>query len=285
MFSGTAKPYEAGSNFRPAFLFLEPRQRRALSAFYGYARTVDDIADDDNVAPREKETALSAWRERIEALFSGAAPRGRLEEELAWAAGAFSLNKEHLLLLLDGVGMDARKTEYASIEELKPYMYRVASAVGLTALEIFGWRGDGAGAYAENLGYAVQLTNIIRDVFEDARSGRIYIPQEDLKEFGCDPAAFKNFIYPDNFIELMKFETARARGFYDRAREFSRARSPEKNELLSAFIMGQLYSDLLDKMEAREFRTAGPRIRLNLFEKIRAVYRARKQVTANTSVV
>ena len=277
MFSGTAKPYEAGSNFRPAFLFLAPPQRRALSAFYGYARTVDDIADDASAPPAEKEAALSAWRERVEALFSGAAPRGGLEEELAWAAGAFSLSKENLLLLLDGVGMDARKAEYASFDELKPYLYRVASAVGLTALEIFGWRGPGARAYAENLGYAVQLTNIIRDVFEDAAFGRIYLPREDLEKFGCDPAAFKNFIYPDNFIELMKFEAARARYFYARAAELSLAGGRENSGLFSAFVMGQLYSGLLDKLEAREFRTAGRRVRLNFFEKVGAVCRARKQ--------
>lgn len=316
MSDGTSQPYEAGSSFRPAFLFLKPEQRRALSAFYGYARTVDDLADDGTVPPAEKETALSAWRDRLEALFAGTAPRGKLEEELAWAAGAFSMRKENFLLLLEGVGMDARKKEYASFEELKFYMYRVASAVGLSVLEILGWRGAGARAYAENLGYAVQLTNIIRDVFEDARSGRIYIPLEDLKEFGCDPSSFapppkadgaskgqgpaklppggadpaalRNSIYPDNFIKLMKFEASRARDFYARARESAAcgpaafdtasaqalAKSPCKDKLLSAFIMGQLYSDLLDKIEAAGFRTAGPRIRLNLIEKLRAVYRA-----------
>ncbi len=267
-----SKPYEAGSSFRPAFLFLKPAQRRALSAFYGYARTVDDIADDGSVLPQEKERALSAWKERIEALFSGAAPQSRLEEELSWAADAFSMSKENFLLLLEGVGMDARKNEYTSFEELKSYMYRVASAVGLSALEIFGWRGANSRAYAENLGYAVQLTNIIRDVFEDARSGRTYIPLEDLKRFGCDQASFQNSIYPDNFIELMKFEAGRAREFYAKAQALSAG--PDKSRLLSAFMMGQLYSDLLDKIEAREFRTAGPRIRLNLFEKLRAAYRA-----------
>ncbi|MFA6433665.1 MAG: squalene/phytoene synthase family protein [Elusimicrobiales bacterium] len=288
--------YEAGSSFKPAFLFLEPEQRRALSAFYGYARTVDDIADAGAAAPPEKEAALAAWKERIEALFSGGAPRGRLEEELAWAAKTFSMRKENFLLLLEGVGLDARKKEYASFEELKFYMYRVASAVGLSALEIFGWRGAGAEAYAENLGYAVQLTNIIRDVFEDARLGRTYIPLEDLRKFGCDRSSFpprtsleqgpaklsqseadpslRNFNYPANFIELMKFEAARARVFYAAARTL--AGRADKPGLLSAFVMDRLYSDLLDKLEARRFRTAGPRIRLNLFEKVRAVYRARK---------
>ncbi len=215
---------------------------------------------------------MSAWRDRLEALFSGAAPRGRLEEELAWAAGEFSMRKDNFFLVLEGVETDARKSSYTSFEELESYMYRVASAVGLSALEIFGWRGENSRAYAENLGYAVQLTNIIRDVFEDARSRRTYIPLEDFKRFNCDPVSLQNSIYPVNFIELMKFEAARARGFYARARELAEGR--DKDKLLSAFIMGRIYSDLLDKIEARGFRTAGPRIRLNLFEKIRAVYRA-----------
>ncbi|MEI7482092.1 MAG: squalene/phytoene synthase family protein [Elusimicrobiota bacterium] len=272
MSSSPERPCEADSSFRPAFLFLKPKQRRALSAFYGYARTVDDIADDGSVPFQKKQAALSAWRNRLEELFSGAGPRGRLEEELVWAADAFSMRKENFLLVLEGMEMDTRKTEYASFDELKLYMYRVASAVGMSALEIFGWSGANARAYAENLGYAVQLTNIIRDVFEDAGAGRTYIPLDDLKRFDCNPASFQNSVYPNNFIELMKFEAARAREFYARAREL--AEGPDKDRLFSAFIMGQLYSDLLDKIESRGFRTAGPRIRMNLFEKLRAVYRA-----------
>ena len=236
MFRSSPRSYEAGSSFKPAFLFLKPEQRRALSALYGYARAVDDVADDAAAAPEEKEAALAAWKTRIDALFSGAAPQNRLEEELTLAAGAFSMSKENLLLLLEGVGMDARKKEYASFDELKHYMFRVASAVGLSALEIFGWRGGNSAAYAENLGYAVQLTNIIRDVFEDAAQGRVYLPLEDLKKFGVN--SFENSLYPDNFIELMRFETARAREFYSRASGL--AAGPEKKNLLSAFIMAQV---------------------------------------------
>jgi len=270
MFRSSQRPYEAGSSFKPAFLFLKPEQRRALSALYGYARAVDDIADDAAAAPEAKEAALAAWKTRIDALFGGAPPQNPLEEDLSRAASAFSMRKENLLLILEGVGMDARKKEYASFDELKHYMYRVASAVGLACLEIFGWRGPGAAAYAENLGYAVQLTNIIRDVFEDASLGRVYLPLEDLKKFGV--SSFENSIYPDNFIELMRFEAARAREFYSLARGL--AAGPEKKNLLSAFIMAQVYSDLLDKIEARGFKTAGPRIRLNGPEKLRALYRA-----------
>ena len=272
MSSSPQRPYETGSSFRPAFFFLGPEQRRALSALYGYARTVDDIADDGAAAPQEKEAALAAWRDRVKALFSGGPPQNRLETELAWAAGFFAMSGENLLLLLEGVGMDVRPREYATFEDLKPYMHRVASAVGLACLEIFGWRGEQAAAYAENLGYAVQLTNIIRDVFEDARAGRIYIPLEDFKATGCDRSALKASAYPDNFLELMRLEASRARHFYSAADKLSEG--AEKKKILSAFIMAQVYRDLLDKLETRGFRTAGARVGLNGLEKSRAVYRA-----------
>jgi phytoene synthase len=272
MHSSPPQPYEERSSFRPAFFFLGPEQRRALSALYGFARAVDDIADDRAAAPQEKETALAAWKARLETLFAGGPSQNRLEAELAWAAGSFAMNKDNLLLLLEGVGMDARPGEYASFEDLKPYMYRVASSVGLSCLEIFGWRGEQAAAYAENLGYAVQLTNIIRDIFEDARAGRIYIPLEDFKSTGCDPAALKDSAYPEKFQDLMRLEAARARGFYSAAAAL--AERTEKKKILSAFIMAQLYHDLLEKLEARGFRTAGAKVGLNGFEKSRAVCRA-----------
>ncbi len=272
MSSSSPQAYETGSSFRPAFFFLKPEQRRALSALYGFARTVDDIADDITAAPQEKETALAAWKVRLEALFTGHPPQNRLEAELAWAAGSFAMNKENLLLLLEGVGMDAHQKEYAAFEDLKPYMYRVASSVGLSCLEIFGWRGEQAAAYAENLGYAVQLTNIIRDVFEDARAGRIYIPLEDFKTAGCDRAAIQNSVYPEKFLDLMRLEAGRARHFYSAAAAL--AEVTEKNKILSALIMAQIYYDLLEKVEAHGFRTAGARVSLNGFEKSRAVFRA-----------
>ena len=267
-----SRPYEAGSSFRPAFFFLRPEQRRAFSALYGYARTVDDIADDTEAGPREKEAALNAWKARVNALFEGDPPCSRLETELAWAAGFFAMSKENLLLLLDGVGMDVRPREYASFEELKPYMYRVASAVGLSCLEILGWRGERAAAYAKHLGYAVQLTNIIRDVFEDARDGRTYIPLEDFKASGCDRAGLKIPVYPEKFTDLMAFEAGRARRFYAAADKLTEG--ADRKKILSALIMARIYRDLLEKLETHGFRTAGAKIALNGFEKSRAVYRA-----------
>lgn len=272
MSSSPLRSYAAGSSFRPAFFFLDADQRRALSAFYGFARASDDIADDPALPPEGKEAMLGAWRARVEALYAGGFPGNRLEAELSFAIKAFSMSKENFLLVLDGVGMDARPREYADFGELKYYMYRVAGAVGLACLEIFGCRGEKAGAIAENLGYAVQLTNIIRDVFEDAAAGRVYLPLSDRRQFGCGGLTFGIPACPGNFIELMKFEAGRARGFYAAARGL--AGGPEKEKLLSAFIMAELYSGLLDKIEAGGFRTAGARVRLNGFEKFKAVWKA-----------
>lgn len=264
--------YEAGSSFRPAFFFLDAAQRRALSAFYGFARAADDIADDPALPPERKDALLGAWRARVEALFIDGFPGNRLEAELAFAIKSFSMRKENFLLVLDGVGMDARPREYADLDELKHYMYRVAGAVGLACLEIFRYRGEKAGDIAENLGCAVQLTNIIRDVFEDAGAGRIYLPLSDRRKFDCGGLTFDKPDYTGNFIELMRFEAERARGFYAAAREL--AAGPEKEKLLSAFVMAELYSGLLDKMEAAGFRTAGARVRLNGLEKLKAVWKA-----------
>lgn len=243
-----------------------------MSAFYGFARAADDIADDPALPPERKDALLGARRARVEALFAGGFPEDRLEADLAFAIKAFSMRKENFLLVLDGVGMDARPREYADFDELKQYMYRVAGAVGLACMEIFGCRGEKAEAIAENLGCAVQLTNIIRDVFEDAAAGRIYLPLSDRRRFGCGGLTFDKPPYPGNFIELMKFEAGRARGFYAAARGM--AGRPEKEKLFSAFIMAELYSGLLDKIEAGGFRTAGKRVRLNGPEKLKAVWRA-----------
>ena len=270
----STRSYESGSSFSPAFLFLEPEKRRALSALYGFARAVDDIADEPGAAPEKKEAALAAWKARLEDLFAGGPPRNSLEADLIWAAGRFSMRLENLLLLLEGVGMDARPAGFGDLEALKAYMYRVASAVGLSCLEIFGWRGEKASAYAENLGYAVQLTNIIRDVFEDARAGRVYLPAADLARFGCSPSELENSIYPRNFVELMRFEAERARAFYAAAGALAAAADGRK--ILPALIMGRIYAALLDKLEKRGFRTAGGRVRLDAFEKFRAVCAAWK---------
>lgn len=265
------QPYEAGSSFGPAFFFLTPAQRRALSYYYGYARAVDDVADDPALAPAEKAARLDGWRKAVERIFAGAPADSKLERELSLAVKAFPLKPEHFLLVLEGVTMDLEKTSYASYADLERYMYRVASAVGLACLAVCGYEAPGAGRLAEKLGYAVQLTNIIRDAAEDYAAGRIYLPAEDLARFGCAPADLGGSNYPPNFIELMKFETARAQGLYAEALALAEPRL--KRRLAAPLAMGGLYRELLRKIERGGFRVKEGRVRLNRFGKARALFK------------
>lgn len=265
------QPYEAGSSFRPAFYFLEPGQRRALSAYYGFARAVDDIADDAVMPVEEKRRRLAAWSGAVDRIFAGT-PEGPLETELARAAAAFPLRREHLLLVIEGVTSDLARTCCATLAQLEGYMFRVASAVGLACLAVCRYAEPGADRFAEKLGYAVQLTNILRDVSEDLAAGRVYLPKEDLERFGCAPSDLGGSNYPPNFIELMKFETSRARGYYAQARAL--AAPAGKKQLRTALVMGRLYSELLEKLERGNFRVKEGRVRLNPLEKAVALFKA-----------
>lgn len=266
------RPPEAGSSFGPAFLLLDRDQRRALSAYYAFARQADDIADDPAAPPAEKRARLAAWREGVEGLFSGAVPDTPLARELAAAIAAFPLEREHFLLVLDGVESDVSPSQPRTMAELEAYMYRVASAVGLACLAVFRYRGGRRAELAEKLGYAVQLTNILRDVAEDAAAGRAYLPAEDLERFGCTPAGLGGSNYTPNFIELMKFEGARAEALY--AEALALAEPAPARSLLPALAMARLYRGLLAKMAGRGWRVKEGRVRLTRAEKGAALLKA-----------
>jgi phytoene synthase len=258
------------SSFGPAFLFLNGAQRRALGAFYRFARAADDIADEPGRERQSRLSDIAAWRGEIDRLFltgkSGAAP------ELAKAAADFPLlKKEYFHLLLDGVTDDLDKRAYATIAELEGYMYKVASSVGLACLAIFGYDDARAGEYAKTLGYAVQLTNIMRDAAEDAGAGRIYLPAEDLARFGCEKRDLLSPTATEGFTKLMAFEAARAAAYYARAREL--INPSRKKQLFSAMAMAGLYEALLRKLSAAGFKSAGPRMRLGKLETAAALYR------------
>lgn len=265
----TEKPPEAGSSFAPAFLLLGDRQHDALSAYYAYAREVDDIADDPDLPEAEKRRRLDKWRADVESLFAGRTPPNPLGAGLASAIFSFPLKKDHFLLVIDGVTLDLSKKEYSTQAELEYYMYRVAGAVGMACLAIFGYDAPRADLLAEKLGYAVQLTNIIRDAAEDQAAGRTYIPAEDLKRFGLVPADLGGSNYPPDFIELMKFEAARAERYYAEAEAL--ADPAMKRRLAPALLMGGLYRALLKKMERGGFRVKEGRVRLNPLQKAAAV--------------
>ena len=269
-----AQPYEAGSSFAPAFLFLDRQQRGALSAYYGFARAADDIADDPAAPAAEKRARLAAWRDGVEGLFSGEVPDTPLARDLARAIAAFPLKKEHFLLVLEGVEMDLQPRGFRTLRDLEAYMHRVASAVGLACLAVFRYEDEDGPRLAEKLGCAVQLTNIIRDAAEDLAAGRVYLPEEDLARFGCRPEDLGGSNYGANFIELMKFEADRARGYYSEA--LALAAGEQKRRLAPALVMGALYRELLEKMARSGFRIKEGRTRLTVAEKLRALYRAWK---------
>ncbi len=266
------KTYEAGSSFRPAFFFLKEDQRRALSAYYGYARAVDDIADAPGMEHAERARLLAAWKEAVDRIFSGGPAASALEEELALAVRTFPLKPEHFLLVLEGVTGDLENKTYATYAELELYMHKVASAVGLACLAIFRYGAPRAPLLAEKLGCAVQLTNIIRDAAEDHAAGRVYLPAEDLARFACRSADLGGLNYTPNFIELMKFEAARARSLYTEA--LALAEPSLKRRLIGALVMGSLYRELLLKIERGGFRVKEGRIRLTLPGKLIALFKA-----------
>ncbi len=254
------------SNFYYAFLTLPRPRREALYAVYAFCRTVDDIADlgGDLDAAR---AALQRWRGEVARCYApGPGPEHPIARQLATAVRAFPIPRAALEAIIEGCEMDLSHVVYATAEELYPYCYRVASAVGLCCIEIFGYTDLRAREYAVNLGTALQLTNIIRDVGADARSGRVYLPREDLAEFGVTVEDLVAGRYSDAFVRLMARQTARARDFYRAAREAYPA--ADARSLVPAEIMGRIYGALLDEIERRRFRVFGDRVTLPARRKV-----------------
>jgi len=250
------------SNFYYAFLTLPRPRRDALYAVYAFCRTVDDIADlgqERGVAVATLRAQLDGWREEIARCYApGRMPEQPIAQRLAVAVRTYPIPRETLTAIVDGVAMDLDGIVYETAEDLYPYCYRVASAVGLAAIEIFGYTDPRARQYATGLGIALQLTNIIRDVGSDARAGRVYLPQEDLRKFGITHDDLRAGRHTDAFAGLMGLQAERARHFYRAAREaFPRK---DARSLIAAEIMGQIYWALLQRIEANRYRVFGERV-------------------------
>jgi 15-cis-phytoene synthase len=250
------------SNFYYAFLTLPRRRRDALYAVYAFCRTVDDIADlgdERGVDRAAQRTELERWRRDVARCYEpGGRPEHPIAAGLARAVSEFAIPLEALLAIIDGVEMDLDQVRYETAEDLYPYCYRVASAVGLCCIEIFGYTDPRAREYAVNLGTALQLTNIMRDVGADARAGRVYVPQEDLRKFGVTTEDLRAGRYSDEFVSLMRHQAARARKFYRAARDAFP--TVDARSLVAAEIMGRIYRALLDEIEARGFRVFEERV-------------------------
>ncbi|MDR1855513.1 MAG: presqualene diphosphate synthase HpnD [Azoarcus sp.] len=212
-----AKAAASGSSFYYSFAFLAPARRHAITALYAFCREVDDAVDDVDAKDSAAALArLDEWREEIDRVFAGE-PRHPVGLALRDACGQFDLKRERLLEIVDGMAMDLQFDRYPDFSSLLVYCRRVASAVGILAAAIFGYEDERTLDYARDLGIAFQLTNIIRDVGEDARRGRIYLPGDELSRFGVAEDDILQSRTGKNFRALMAFQATRAEQYYERA--------------------------------------------------------------------
>ena len=250
---------ERAKNFYYAFITLPTAKRRVIYAAYAFCRLWDDAVDDVTDVD-EKLRLLAEQREGLARTYAGA-PEGRIFVAMQDVINAYNIPREYLEEVINGVEMDISKTRYPTFEELMEYCYRVASAVGLICIEIFGYKDPCAREHAIDLGLAMQLTNILRDVEEDMARGRVYIPQEDLERFGCSEEDIFLGRITDNFRDLMRFQVERARERFRRGKRLLPLLSPSSRACPA--MLHDTYSRLLDRIEASGYRVFGNRIGLS----------------------
>ncbi len=248
----------SGSSFYYSFLFLPPARRQAIMALYAFCREVDDVVDECN-DPALASTKLAWWRMEVERIASKQAthPVGLA---LQAVSPEIEISAARLNEIIDGMEMDLQQTRYLDFTGLSLYCYRVASVVGLLAAGIFGYRDAQTEKYAHDLGMAFQLTNIIRDVGEDARRGRIYLPIDELKQFNVPAADILNARYSDNFTALMQFQQQRAERYYQEA--LAHLPACDRKSQRPGLIMAAIYRTLLEEIRAENFQVLHQRISL-----------------------
>jgi len=264
----TAADARRQSNLAFSFFWLKPEERAAMSVFYDFCRRVDDIADDTGTTAESKTAALDTWRADLGAIEAGREPSQALAKELSPVVSRFGVAVKDLRDIVDGVAHDIEPRAYANFEELRRYCYGVASAVGMVSIRIFGCRDPRCTAFAESLGYALQLTNILRDVVEDKRVyGRVYLPLDEMAAFGVTPEMLDA---PDKHPEcarLFRLQYFRAKHYFNKSRRL--LPGSERGNLRAALIMGAFYEDILEKIARRGFRLGDERVRIGKIRKIR----------------
>lgn len=263
------KATQSGSSFYYSFLFLEPERRRAITALYAFCREVDDTVDEctDVSIARAK---LIWWRQEILTMFAGA-PTHPVTKALQPHLATFSLQEKYLLAIIDGMEMDLDQTRYLDFAGLQKYCWHVASVVGILSANIFGVTNTATCDYAEKLGLAFQLTNIIRDVGEDARKGRIYLPFSELQQFGVTAADILNARHSDAFEKLMQFQAQRAQQLYDEA--FALLPKEDRRAQRPGLIMAAIYRALLNEIQRDGFHVLKQRISLTPIRKLWLAWR------------
>lgn len=258
------KAAQSGSSFYYSFLFLAPDRRRAITALYAFCREVDDTVDECTDASIAR-TKLSWWRKEVAAMISGA-PTHPVTQALQAHLTTFALDSQYLMAIIDGMEMDLDQTRYLDFPGLQKYCWHVASAVGILSARIFGVTNPQTLEYAEKLGLAFQLTNIIRDVGEDARKGRIYLPVNELQQFGVTAADILNARHSDKFEQLMQFQAARAQKMYDEA--FALLPKEDRRAQRPGLIMAAIYRAVLTEVERDGFHVLNQRISLTPIRKL-----------------
>jgi 15-cis-phytoene synthase len=253
---------QSRSNLALAFISLGAEQRRDITTFYAFCRLIDDIADSTELAKAEKAERLTKWRRSLAAAQPNEPP---LAPELRALIAKYQLTPAMLEEIIAGVEMDLSRSRYATFEELRLYCYRVASAVGLVSIEIFGYRHPQCREYAVELGLALQTTNIIRDVGKDLETGRIYLPQDEIAQFGYSEAELLARTYNDRFLALMEYQAQRSREFYRKAAAL--LPREDRRSMVAAEIMGSVYGALLTRIERDRFRVFTTEYRLNRLQK------------------
>ena len=255
---------QSGSSFYYSFLFLPPERRRAITALYAFCREVDDVVDNvgEGAVARAK---LAWWRGEIAQMFAGT-PVHKVTQALQPAITAFALPIEHFMSVIDGMQMDLDQTRYVDFESLSLYCHRAAGVVGLLAAPIFGMKNPRTLDYAGQLGVAMQLTNIIRDVGEDARRGRIYLPQAELQQFGVTPSSILRAEYAPGFEGLMRFQIERAKTAY--AAALALLPAEDRRAQRPGLIMAAIYQTLLDEIGRENGHVLHQRIALTPLRKL-----------------
>lgn len=263
------KAAASGSSFYSSFRFLPELKRRAITALYAFCREVDDVVDeckDENVARQ----TLHWWREEVAKLYSGQATHP-VTLALQNLRNDFNLAEEYLLEIIDGMEMDLDTHHYATFKELSLYCYRVASVVGLLSAEIFGYTNRNTLKYAHDLGMAFQLTNILRDVREDAERGRVYLPRDEMTQFGVSQQDLTQPVTRDAVKALFEHQAQRAREYYTKA--FNQLPEEDRFSQRTGLIMAEIYLSLLEEIEADGFRVLEHRIKLTPTRKLWLAWR------------
>lgn len=258
------KAAQSGSSFYYSFLFLPTERQQAITALYAFCREVDDVVD-ENTDPQVARTSLAWWRSEIMRMMQDQ-PTHPVTRALSPHVKTYDLQMNDLVAIIDGMEMDLSQTRYLDFKGLEHYCWHVASVVGLLSARIFGLTDPRTLQYAEKLGLAFQLTNIIRDVGEDARRDRIYLPVSELQQFEVPAADILNAKHSERFERLMRFQAERAHRYYDEA--FALLPAQDRRAQRAGLIMAAIYRALLHEVEADGFRVLQHRISLTPLRKL-----------------